>query len=763
MVDMVALIIVIVVNSVFVLLVLSRNLRKLQNILYAGMIIWLMIWTTLNYFSNQIMSYEAQLLVNRLSFASALILVIAVWLFSIYFPSKNREHTLQRWTAAVLVPPVFLLMALSSLMVEAVHYDAERQVTDVISGPLYIIYVLTVVLFFGFLVKNFYGAYRSKTTDPLARQQIIYTATGILFTFLWSLVTTTIWPQLTGNWEISKLGIIGSLFLGSFIGVAIVKHRLFDIRLIVARTLGYILSIVALAVVYGFVAFSIIGNLVFDGSTSVVVQQTTYTILAVILAFTFQPLKRFFDKLTNRLFYQDAYEAQSLLNDLNSSLVSSIDVSSIMKNTSLLIEHYLKPEYAGFYVFGSNEMASKIFNTDEKTHISLEEVRELCEKSENKTLNLADVSSLPLVIQDLANDKDMGLLAQLVSSDKENETVGAIVLGQKKSGSLYGRQDFRVMEIIADELVIAIQNALRFEEIQQFNVTLQGKVDKATAELRKANEKLIAMDQTKDDFISMASHQLRTPLTSVKGYVSMVLEGDVGKITKEQRKLLDQSFLSAQRMVYLIADLLNVSRLKTGKFIIEPKPTNLADVVEGELEQLKETAAARNLEMTYEKPKDFPVLNLDETKIRQVIMNFADNAIYYTPSGGHIKVGLVDKGDSIEFTVTDDGIGVPKSEQHNLFNKFYRAGNAKKARPDGTGLGLFMAKKVVIAQGGAIIFKTEEGKGSTFGFSFEKKKLTPETHSVQFDESQDDSSGEDQSDSKTPPEASKQPEKAKKA
>ena len=116
---------------------------------------------------------------------------------------------------------------------------------------------------------------------------------------------------------------------------------------------------------------------------------------------------------------------------------------------------------------------------------------------------------------------------------------------------------------------------------------------------------------------------------------------------------------------------------------------------------------------------------LDETKIRQVIMNFTDNAIYYTPAGGHIHVGLADKGQSIELTVKDDGLGVPKTEQHHLFGKFYRAGNARKARPDGTGLGLFMAKKVIAAQGGAIIFHSEEGKGSTFGFSFAKEKLLP--------------------------------------
>src|SRR6185437_3175953 len=110
------------------------------------------------------------------------------------------------------------------------------------------------------------------------------------------------------------------------------------------------------------------------------------------------------------------------------------------------------------------------------------------------------------------------------------------------------------------------------------------------------------LDETKDDFISMASHQLRTPLTSVKGYLSMVLEEDAGKLNKMQREMLGQAFFSSQRMVYLIADLLNVSRLKTGKFIIEPAPVNLAEVVGQEIGQLKDMAASRSLTLTYEKP-----------------------------------------------------------------------------------------------------------------------------------------------------------------
>jgi signal transduction histidine kinase len=262
---------------------------------------------------------------------------------------------------------------------------------------------------------------------------------------------------------------------------------------------------------------------------------------------------------------------------------------------------------------------------------------------------------------------------------------------------------------------VAVDSKLLFEENKRF-----------VLQLRHTNAKLKELDATKDEFISMASHQLRTPLTSVKGYMSMVLEGDAGRLNKQQSKLLNQAFVSAQRMVYLIADLLNVSRLKTGKFILDAVPTNLAEVIEGEVSQLLETAKGKNLAITYDKPQKFLELMLDETKTRQVIMNFVDNAIYYTPSGGKINVELREDKNNVYFTVRDNGIGVPKSEKEHMFEKFYRASNARKARPDGTGLGIFMARKVVDAQGGTIIFDSVEGKGSTFGFSFKKNKLAVE-------------------------------------
>lgn len=300
----------------------------------------------------------------------------------------------------------------------------------------------------------------------------------------------------------------------------------------------------------------------------------------------------------------------------------------------------------------------------------------------------------------------------LVKLFSRHRLVGVLAVGLHIESAEVPTKDKDLIERLSEAVGIALDNRLLFEENQQ-----------VLRQLQKSNEKLKTMDETKDEFISMASHQLRTPLTSVKGYVSMVLEGDAGPLNDMQRKLLEQSFTSSQRMVFLIADLLNLSRLKTGKFVIEAHPTNLADVIESEVEQLSETAAGRNLKLVYERPEDFPTLMLDETKIRQVIMNFIDNAIYYTPAGGKIEISLTETAKTVEFAVKDDGIGVPPSEQPHLFTKFYRAKNAQQARPDGTGLGLFMAKKVIIAQKGALIFKSTVGKGSTFGFSFAKDKV----------------------------------------
>lgn len=318
--------------------------------------------------------------------------------------------------------------------------------------------------------------------------------------------------------------------------------------------------------------------------------------------------------------------------------------------------------------------------------------------------------------------KAMGLTTKKLEAVIEATLIKTIMCVKLTArGRLVGIMVFGVgVEEITEKQMLLIDRLGEAVGIAMDNKLLLEENQRVVKQLQRTNDKLKQLNETKDDFIGMASHQLRTPLTSVKGYLSLVIDGDAGRVNETQKKLLTQAFVSSQRMVYLIADLLNVSRLRTGKFVIERAPTNVADMISDEIGQLREMASSRGVDLDYKPPAKFPSLPLDETKTRQVVMNFIDNAVYYTPTGGHIRVEVKELPKSIELRVIDDGIGVPKQEHHHLFTKFYRAKNAQRARPDGTGLGLFMAKKVIIAQGGALIFNSVEGKGSTFGFSFPK-------------------------------------------
>jgi signal transduction histidine kinase len=435
----------------------------------------------------------------------------------------------------------------------------------------------------------------------------------------------------------------------------------------------------------------------------------------LILAFLFQPVKRFFDHLTNRLFYKDGYNADDFYVALNKVLTSTTDLRSLLTRISEMLMSTFNSEQAFLFVYTDEKgfISSGTDNHSKLPYSDAEELRSLTDSV------MSDSSNVSYTIRRMMISHKLALIMPLI---RDQVLIGYVCLGEHRT-STYSRRDRRVLRTISDELVIAIQNALSVQEVKDLNAHLEQRIDSATKELRASNAQLQKLDEAKDEFISMASHQLRTPLTSIKGYVSMLMDGDVGEVSKEQKHLLEEAFMSSERMVRLIGDFLNVSRLQTGKFVIDKHPVDLGKIVGDEVENLKTNAEVRGLKFTFKKPKNIPELNLDESKIQQVIMNFCDNAIYYSKENAKINVELAVVGNQVQFTVKDSGIGVPAAERDQLFTKFFRATNARKQRPDGTGVGLFLAKKVIDAHDGKIVFESEEGKGSTFGFRLPIKKV----------------------------------------
>lgn len=701
------------------LFVLLNNPKRKMNRYFFIFNLSIFVWLLTLFFADISVSEAVAIWLLRFALFSGTFVFLAFLYFSFCFPSDTRiSKNVKIFLSAPLVIAALLSFTPAAIgSVEITEFGAQPKDIGLIYTLTDILSILYIVIGIIFILAKY-----KKYNSPQKLQTKIFIS-GLSIAVLANIFTGFIFTHLNINSSATYLGGFSLLIFSCFMAYAIVKHKLFDVRLIVARALAYTLLVGTLSAVYTIAVFGIANRLL--GSESVIAQQVVPIIAAVVLVFTAPFFKKLFDKITNKFFYQDAYDPQELMDELNQVLISNMELSILLRRASEVIQKHIKTVRCVVAVHESEGRPLRIAGT-EKMSLTVSGSAHFAHemnKIHQPIIMTDELGGSHSKLRKVLRDADMALAVKMRSGVDGSENLAYLLLGPKQSGNMYGRRDIKTIEIIADSMVIAIQNALRFEEIQGFAATLQERVDEATAKLKRTNDKLKELDETKDEFISMASHQLRTPLTSVKGYLSMVLEGDMGKVDPKQKKLLDQAFTSSQRMVYLIADLLNVSRLKTGKFVIVPTPTDLAEMVQSEINQLVQAAKAKDIKLAYKKPTKLTLLNIDETKMRQVVMNFADNAIYYTPGGGKIDIEVREDTNNIYFTVKDNGIGIPKDEQAKLFGKFFRATNAKSVRPDGTGLGLFMAKKVVSAQGGSIIFESEVGKGSTFGFCFSKAKL----------------------------------------
>jgi signal transduction histidine kinase len=656
----------------------------------------------------------------QLYYLAPVFIALAGVTFANTFPNQlTLKNISTQIFAFSFIPVAMILLFVPNLMMKGVVYHSWGKEISLYL-PTYALYSLFIISSFSYTLFVFHN--KAKTLSGLYSRQADLFFKGVTIAALFGVLFNLIFP-LFGNYRYIEIGPMFTSIIVAVVGYSMVRNRMFDLRLFIARAITYTISILVLSTVYGFIIFGI-AHIVLKINLPLGTQ-TILSLATGIAGLFFGHVKSSFDDLTTSLFYRDSYDAQAFLDRFNKVLVSTFKLTPLIRAILHLIEDNLKPTYSLLGIKESSDIPRRILGTTGHPDFDEEDINYVRSITPHMNRKLIVTDLLEYQYSDLQRtlqQKNVSIIARLARSNKE-EGIGYLVLGPKKSGNAYSSQDLKILEIVANELVVAIQNALHTEEIEKFNLTLQERVKNATGRLRLTNEKLKSLDEAKDDFVSMASHQLRTPLTSVKGNISLVLDGDAGEINSQQRQLLEAAFTSSQRMVFLIADLLNVSRLKTGKFIIERAPVNLADVIEEEVNQLIDTALSRQLTLTYKKPENITELMLDDTKTRQVIMNFIDNAIYYTPAGGRIDVVLSETASVVECRVIDNGIGVPKSEQRHLFTKFFRAVNARKARPDGTGLGLFMAKKIIASEGGAIIFESVEGKGSTFGFSFPKAQL----------------------------------------
>ena len=234
-------------------------------------------------------------------------------------------------------------------------------------------------------------------------------------------------------------------------------------------------------------------------------------------------------------------------------------------------------------------------------------------------------------------------------------------------------------------------------------------------------EKLV--ETMKSEFVTLAAHQLRTPTSAVKWSLRMLLDGDLGKMPEEQRKVIEEAYQTNDKAIQLLNDLLNVARIEEGKFLSKIVSSDLGGLIKSVVQTYAEEIKKKKINFSLEfSDASLPKIMLDVDKMRMALENIIDNAVRYTLPGGKIAISVSVGKKEIEVKIKDTGIGIPEDRQNKIFSKFFRAENAMKIETEGTGLGLFIAKYIVEAHDGRIWFESEPGKGSVFCLTLPTKE-----------------------------------------
>lgn len=275
--------------------------------------------------------------------------------------------------------------------------------------------------------------------------------------------------------------------------------------------------------------------------------------------------------------------------------------------------------------------------------------------------------------------------------------------------------------LAAHRLELEKEVKIRTEELQnllQENYNSAKLLVRRDLELSRANERLQELDVIKSEFVSIAAHQLRTPLSGIKWSLHSLIAGDEGKLNERQYKVVDGAAKATDRLIYIVNDLLDVARLEERRYALNIQKQSIVYVIKKVVNHFQEAAKDKGIEVSFRvDAAKIPQLDFDEEKMIMVLDNLIDNAIKYTLPGGKVTIEASAKDRNVIVSVKDTGIGIPQEQQHRVFSKFFRGRNAQLYQTTGTGLGLSMAKGIMEMHGGTISFISKEDKGSTFYFS----------------------------------------------
>ena len=663
--------------------------------------------------------------------------VIFIPIFLVHFTYKFLEMS-GKWIIVIFYTLGFIFLTFnlaSDLFINKVRLVFNQFYYISPPAPLYTPFILMFIGLVIYSLLKLYQAYRLAQGVKRAQLKYIFIALAIgfsggSFSFL-PVYKIDFYPVF--NLTV-PLGIL-------VVAYAIIRYRLMDIRIVAKRIFIY----------FGVAAFTYgtfyLVAWIYQSQLGNVFSPTGYLaglVIAPVFVVSLYGVERLLKIIANKYFFVSLYNYQKTINQLANELNYYFDLDKIIGTIVGTIKQTMQLDRAGVLLINQNKkpvqyQVAKVIGFNEQNGISLVKDNFLTQYLQRTQKPLVR-EELTLLIRDAKIKKEQesfkrlyehmtrieaSLCLPLVSS---NKLIGIIVLGSKISHDAYTKEDLDLLDTLSKQAGIAVENAQLYQEVQDFNKTLKQKVAEQTADLKAQAEHLKKLLQMRSEFLDIASHQLKTPVSVILGTISLFQEGSIQKLPlKQQHKFINNIFYKAKKLSTIINDILRASEMDTDEFQLIPaniKPTQPEELVQSVYEDLKPEADEKGLKLELVKPKkNLAKILADADFLEQAIYNLTDNAIKYTAKG-KVKISLSQEQNRIIIRIADSGIGIPQADQKKMFDKFSRAKNAVNMYTDGSGLGLFIVKKIVEAhQGGQISFTSEENKGTTFVVTLPIKQI----------------------------------------
>ena len=712
----------------------------------------ILLWINCGYISNSIDQYYLSLVLMKLRFAAVSLFLIAVYFFVVYFPKEEKRHLIL--DRAVLVIGIFLFSfsIFTNLIIKSVEFKSWG--TEIIFGNGVVLFwgmiFLLTFLIISLLIEKYCNSSEAE------KLKIKYFLIGVIIFALLNIIFNVIFPSVLNTYKYYQFGDYSAIFLFTLTAYAITKHELMGIKTLITQTLIVIISIILLM------------DLLFitDGLT---MQLLKAGILLTFLYFSrgmiesVRKEKKAREKLENTYQRIDHYVKD--LEDINIKLEEKNEDLGVLLNISDIMARNLDPKKIAQDVVDSvpknlnylKYMASFLVLCDVKTKqtyayfitgsVITKKIKKLVEKTLGKhpgeitvclgsdnliaeTIKKREIQisnkledfltpsidvNICRIIQKLARAKSY-VSVPIFSSGR---VIGTIVFVSAKLKKEIVQRDRNILSGFSSHIGSAIENAELYKKTDAQMKEL-GKLNKS---LKNANQKLEELLEMKDEFLHITSHQLRTPLTAIRGMTAMWRDGDFDNMSeREKKEAVNRIYLSAERLNNITNDMLDSMELEGESLKLQFKNISLKKIIEETIVILKTNFEERNLYLRFKTcDKDLPLIKAEPNYIKQVFMNVIDNACKYTEKGG-VEIEIKKRANYLDIIIKDTGIGLGKKEQQKIFQKFTRGKNGEKVNASGSGLGLFIARKIVDDHHGSIKFMSDGvGKGSTVKISLPVK------------------------------------------